>query len=64
MADLHSANFSRANDTFRWRMLSLNLHLKRMKSGLFAKPHVLFSLDNLVIRNGKIVWKVVWIEYY
>ena len=37
-ADLHLASFSRANDTFRWRMLFLSLHLMRMKLGLTVKP--------------------------
>ena len=27
-ADLHSANFSRANDTFHWRMLSFQSRLE------------------------------------
>ena len=41
-ADLHSANFSRAN--FAGECFLFNLHLKRMKFELFVKPHVLFTL--------------------
>ena len=31
---------------------------------LFYKSFITSSPKNIVIRNGKIVWKVVWIEYY
>ena len=36
--DIYLANFSRANNTFGWRML---IHLKRMKLWLFVKPYAL-----------------------
>ena len=25
---------------------------------------IFFNIENIVIRNGKIVWKAVWFEYY
>ena len=38
-ADLHSANFSRANGTFpNGECFLFNLHLKSMKFGLIVKP--------------------------
>ena len=42
-ADLHLVDFSRANDTFRWRMLSFQSPFEENEIGLFVKPHVLFT---------------------
>ena len=43
-ADLHSTNFSRANNTFRWRMLSFQSPFEENEIWIkFVKPHVLFT---------------------
>ena len=36
-ADLHSANFSRANDTFRWRRLSFQSSLEANEIWIICK---------------------------
>ena len=51
-ADLHSANFSHANDKFRnGECFLFNLHLKRKKFGLILKPHLLLVLGQLPRRE-------------